>query len=107
MTGCDSFLLARYLDESLTLPERRRLEEHLSSCPGCAAELVELRRIESVLSAWGSHLRPLPLTAQRRMTEAVEKRRRPFARPSRLIALSKVLPAALAEHDRVRDRPAA
>lgn len=38
-------LLSPYLDDELTLPQRGRLEEHLHTCPGCRAQLEELRRM--------------------------------------------------------------
>ena len=41
-------LLMGYLDDELTGLEVQRMEEHLRSCPDCAAELKEFRRLKEV-----------------------------------------------------------
>lgn len=44
-----SELLSAYSDNALDLPDRRRAEAQVQSCPGCAQELRDLRMFQSLL----------------------------------------------------------
>jgi tetratricopeptide (TPR) repeat protein len=52
--------LAAYLDAELSLPDRARLEEHLSHCAACRQELAELEQLEGLLA----ELSPVPAPPQ-------------------------------------------
>jgi anti-sigma factor RsiW len=49
---CDKELLVGYLYDELDQPERRMLEQHLSSCAECRGEVKELRITRGRLSSW-------------------------------------------------------
>ena len=73
VTGCvDTVLLAAYVDQRLTPWERRRVEQHMSSCQDCS-QLVQdaLQRLEDVEAA----LHPVP-TAVLDKAAALGTRRR-------------------------------
>jgi anti-sigma factor RsiW len=91
MTPCDADILSRYLDGGISPDERDALDRHLASCRACAHELAELRRVDMVISAWGSQQRPVPLQTQQRIRRSVERRNRLPA----VLAWSRMLPAAL------------
>jgi anti-sigma factor RsiW len=91
MRKCNADAVSRFLDGGLTLPDRRDLELHISTCISCARELEELQRIDRILAEWGSRRFPVSHSAQARMAQAVERRRRPLS----IRALSRVVPAAL------------
>jgi anti-sigma factor RsiW len=42
--------LGSYLYDEMDAPERRRLEAHMNSCPGCRRELETERRFVSALA---------------------------------------------------------
>lgn len=41
---CDNFLLEGYVDDYLTIGERREVEKHILSCANCQAELVRIEK---------------------------------------------------------------
>ena len=70
-----SELLSSYLDDALDAAERRRVDELLQTCPGCAADLADLRTLRMALRAL-----PMPVP-QRSFTldpAAVRPRQRLF-----------------------------
>lgn len=60
----DADLLSAYLDGELETAERRAVEEHLSVCAPCRADLQSLRRVVSVLRDLERHAPP-PVLAER------------------------------------------
>jgi hypothetical protein len=44
-------LLSAYLDGEVTEKERKLIESHLASCPSCASELEDLRRVVGLVAA--------------------------------------------------------
>lgn len=50
MSACDPQLLSAYLDDELDAANRARVEEHVVSCPTCAAELKSLRDASQLMS---------------------------------------------------------
>lgn len=91
MIRCDVSLLSRYLDAELTLPERRGVEIHLATCTRCRSELEAIQRTDRALRSWASRREPIPLTTEERVLASSEKR----SRVSSILALSRVMPAAL------------
>lgn len=91
MIACDVDLLSQYLENALPLPRRREVEAHLKVCAPCERELDELRRIDSILLSWGSRQAPIPISAERRITGSIERRKR-FAA---LFTVGKMMPAAV------------
>lgn len=55
MTDHVSQLLSPYMDGQITLPERQRVEKHLSDCAICRAELAELRALTGALRRLPQH----------------------------------------------------
>src|SRR5438093_555329 len=53
-----SELLSPYLDDQVTLPERRTVERHVAECQSCRAELEDLRRVRDILRRLPN--RPVP-----------------------------------------------
>jgi predicted anti-sigma-YlaC factor YlaD len=88
---CRSDMLSRYLDDVLTLSERRQLEEHVDRCDPCRQELEALRRIDHLLKVWGSRRRPLASNTDVRIARSIDRRRR----LPRIVAMSKMMPAAV------------
>ena len=52
-----SELLSSYLDDALDAAERRRVDDLLQTCPGCAADVADLRTLRAALRALPA---PLP-----------------------------------------------
>jgi anti-sigma factor RsiW len=46
--------LSDYLDEELSAPERRRVEEHVGMCPKCRRVLATLRKTLEALRSLGT-----------------------------------------------------
>lgn len=88
---CDGELLSRFVDGELGEVQLEELTSHLARCASCRAEVGEMRRINQVLSAWGSVLRPVPSSTERRVRTSVERRRR----LAPLLRLSKLSPPAV------------
>lgn len=63
--------LSEYIDQELSVPERRRIEEHAGLCPHCHRMLATLRRTVSGLRSLGSPAQP---PAGDGLTEAVLSR---------------------------------
>ncbi len=69
----------RYIDGEFGYMEVAELQDHLSFCPDCAAELAQTSEVRGVLGAWGRvELVPRPGFAERVM-EAVEQEPAPGA----------------------------
>ena len=71
--------LGAYVLGALEPDERRRVEEHLETCPACAAELAEFAPLPALLDrARPEHLQPVAVTPSpdlfRRMSEAAGTR---------------------------------
>jgi anti-sigma factor RsiW len=62
--ACQQFveLVTDFLEDQLGPDERRRFEEHLSECPGCADYLDQIRATQKVLGTVSLE----PLSAQAR-----------------------------------------
>jgi anti-sigma factor RsiW len=91
MNACDVDVLSRYLDGDLSLPARRDMDRHLSTCQDCAAELDVLRRNDHVLWSWGLRRTPLPEAVEQKIMRDVGKRKR----LGPLVAISRMMPAAV------------
>ena len=52
MSECDEQLLSAYHDGELTLTDRARVEQHLTECPTCSAELARLRKASQLLGSY-------------------------------------------------------
>ncbi|SMB87163.1 Putative zinc-finger [Desulfonispora thiosulfatigenes DSM 11270] len=48
-------LLQCYIDDELSLIERRQIEEHLKTCPMCQEKLVELKELDTLFSVSFEH----------------------------------------------------
>ncbi|MCI0419142.1 MAG: zf-HC2 domain-containing protein [Acidobacteria bacterium] len=53
--------LNEYIDDSLAWQEAEGIEQHLRACPGCAAELHQLRALQQVMRAVGRREPPVGL----------------------------------------------
>jgi anti-sigma factor RsiW len=91
MNACDVDILSRYLDGDLSLPARRDMDRHLSTCRQCAQELDALRRNDQMLWSWGLRRTPLPESVDQKIMRDVRKRRR----LGPLVAISRMMPAAV------------
>jgi len=74
-----------YVDGELGYLEVAELQQHLSFCPDCAAELAHLGEVRGALAAWGRlELAPPPAFAERVMAvaelEPLPGSPRPFGR---------------------------
>lgn len=56
--------LSAYIDGMLTEPVLSRVEAHLRSCPGCAAEMEELREVVGMVRALGEVSAPVGFRGQ-------------------------------------------
>lgn len=54
-------MLTAYQNGECRSSEAAALEKHLAACPGCAAELEELRRLDRVLDLWQDEPTPTGL----------------------------------------------
>ncbi|GAC1623947.1 MAG: hypothetical protein NVS4B2_01310 [Chloroflexota bacterium] len=90
MSACNRDILSAFVDAELTLPQRRDVERHVQSCAPCAAEVEDLRRINSILAAWGATARPFPPVTDARVASSIDRRRGRRA----VAALSRLTPAA-------------
>jgi anti-sigma factor RsiW len=88
---CNVDALSRYIDGDLSLPETLRLEQHLNRCARCTEELEGLRRRDRIIQGWSLRSVAVPAELEQRMARDLRRRRR-F---SPLLALSKVMPAAV------------
>lgn len=71
MSNCEiSRQLGAYLDGELGADECQRIEQHLASCPMCAAEVGHLQRISRLVGSWEAPL--ISLTAMRSLHAAVD-----------------------------------
>lgn len=91
MIRCDVSLLSRYQDAELTLPERRGVEVHLATCAACRSELEAIRRTDRIFRSWAACREPIPPAVEQRVLMSADK----GSRVSRILALSRVMPAAL------------
>lgn len=91
MTHCDTDALSLFLDGDLPIAQHRAVAEHLRACADCRDELAALRRLDQLITAWGSARAPIPTETEARVHQSVEKRR--GLRP--VFALSRMMPAAL------------
>lgn len=91
MIRCDVILLSAYVDNELTLPERRRLEAHLAVCAACRSELEAIQRTDRMIRSWAATREPVPVITERRVLASTEKK----TALSSILALSRVMPAAL------------
>ena len=57
---CDSAALAQYLDDELPPDQEGRLQQHISECPRCAAEVSALVIMKHSLRAAGGHFTLTP-----------------------------------------------
>lgn len=94
MTGCDSMLLSRLLDDDLTPEENVRLRAHVGACSHCARELESFKNVDAILRQWGAQRTPLPASADLRITETV-RRRRGRNQLRSFFALGRMTPAAV------------
>lgn len=77
--GCsESRRLQAYLDDDLSLPERARLDGHLTRCGSCRQELAELQQLESLLAELSPAAPPVGFT-----TETLLRARHTLQRPRR------------------------
>jgi anti-sigma factor RsiW len=83
--------LCRHADGELTLPDRRRLDEHLRVCNRCQKELNLVRRVDRVLGEWGQRREQVPAATEGRIIDSVSRPRR----MPRVFAWGKMTPAAL------------
>lgn len=99
--------LSAYIDEALAEEDRRRVQEHLSVCSSCKAELEELRSVSRLIA--GLPREPLPigfferLERRRRVDADADGRLLPLPFPARAVAfaLSSLL-LAFVVYDRAR-----
>lgn len=63
--------LSAYLDDALPAEERRKVEEHLASCPSCARVLADLRKTVGLVRGLGE-VEPPPWLKQKIMTRVRE-----------------------------------
>ena len=91
MNKCDLDQLSLYLDGGLTSSSRLELERHLLGCAICRDELAGLRRVDQVVTTWGSRRTPIPAATEARLAGKIAARRR-FGF---LLGLSRMAPAAV------------
>jgi hypothetical protein len=54
--------LSCYLDDELSVAQKRRMERHLAQCPACRAELEQLRQTKALLAQAAVPLMPRPVS---------------------------------------------
>jgi predicted anti-sigma-YlaC factor YlaD len=91
MKICNFARLSQYVDGELTLPARLTLEEHLTECSTCRADVDRLRRVNRMLVTWGSQRDPLPSDTERRIFTSVDRKNA----SRHIAALNKMMPAAM------------
>jgi anti-sigma factor RsiW len=71
---CKDFLreLSDYLDESLDVQVRARLEEHISACPNCWVIADTTRKTVQIYK--GMEPYPVPVDVQERLMAALERK---------------------------------
>jgi anti-sigma factor RsiW len=71
---CKDFLreLSDYLDESLDVQVRARLEEHIAACPNCWVIADTTRKTVQIYK--GMEPYPVPTDVQDRLMEALERK---------------------------------
>lgn len=96
MHHLDQERLNLYLDDRLDPAARRLVEQHLVSCPRCAAELAELRALFADIAALPTEPVPTDIAALvlAQLAAAPQPARRPLPRP--LVGVLMVLQLALA-----------
>ena len=74
MLTCKQFLteLSDYLDESIGLEERKKLEDHINSCPNCWVIADTTRRTIEVYKC--SQPVSIPTDIRARLMKALEKK---------------------------------
>jgi anti-sigma factor RsiW len=83
---CDRHALSLYADGELSRERVGELTLHIAACQSCRQELIEIQRVNHILSSWGSVRQPVPTSTERRVHASVERRGRlsPVFRFSRL-----------------------
>jgi anti-sigma factor RsiW len=71
---CKDFLreLSEYLDESIDVQVRARLEEHITACPNCWVIADTTRKTLQIYK--GMEPYPVPLDVQERLMAALERK---------------------------------
>ncbi len=74
MLTCKDFLreLSEYLDESIDVQVRARLEEHIAACPNCWVIADTTRKTLQIYK--GMEPYPVPLDVQERLMAALERK---------------------------------
>jgi|SRR5579884_60429 len=88
---CDPLNLSLYSDGELSPEDYREMTLHLKRCRSCRRELAEIRRVNHVVSSWGSVRQPIPLQTESRIRGSVDRR----SRLSPLLRLSRLAPPAI------------
>lgn len=95
MACSESRRLQAYLEADLSLPERARLDEHLTHCGFCRQELADLQQLESLLAELAPAAPPTDFTAAA-MLRARHELRRPARTPATWAAALTAASAAAA-----------
>lgn len=74
MLTCKDFLseLSEYLDESIDIELRAKLERHMSECPNCWVIADTTRRTVQIYKGMDAH--PIPEDVQSRLMQALDKK---------------------------------